>query len=138
MDKKTQDLITERRKAAVMMVLAGHVGEHNAIGMGELFEEVWGESWSHRINHTRGLRRVVTKLRREGTPICSTAMQNGGGYYIPAAGSELSEYLQRDTQRALRILARVARIKKITLPEYLGQMKLRMEEPVDCFGRGIS
>jgi len=127
MKKGSESAITSRRKASLMMALAGHVGAHNAIGMGELFEEVFGAEWSHRINHTRQIRRLVTKLRRDGAPICSVSAQDGGGYYLAAAGSELEDFLRRDTMRALRILDRNAKIKKITLPEYLGQMKLRME-----------
>jgi len=112
----------------LLAILTRHIGSHKAIGMGELYFEVFGEEWRHRINDTRVLRKLVTQMRREGVPICSNATKNGGGYYLPQAGSETKNYLHRNEQRALRILARNAAIKKITLPDYLGQMRLNMTE----------
>lgn len=117
----------ESLRARVLTILAGHIGSHNAIGMGELYEEVFGEGWEHRINDTRALRRLVTELRADGVPVCSVASQSSGGYYLAAAGSELTDYLRRAEMRALKILKRNARIKKVSLPEYLGQLRLNME-----------
>jgi len=39
----------------------------------------------------------------------------------------LIAYLRRAERRALKILMRNARIKKISLPNYLGQLRLGME-----------
>jgi len=114
-------------RARLLTELSRHVGEINAIGMAELFETVFGESWRNRINDTRKLRSLVTLLRREGVPICSVSSRSGGGYYLAAAGSELRGYTERDKRRALGILYRVSLIEKISLPELLGQMRLRME-----------
>ena len=66
-------------------------------------------------------------MRNEGVPICSVSASSGGGYYLAAAGSELKGYTERDKRRALRILSRVSRIERISLPELLGQMRIRME-----------
>lgn len=117
----------DQYKAKLLAELSRHVGEVNAIGMAELFEVVFCENWQNRINDTRKLRSLVTMLRREGVPICSVSSRSGGGYFLAAAGSELRGYTERDKRRALRILARVSRIEKISLPELLGQMRLRME-----------
>ncbi|HOL44534.1 MAG TPA: hypothetical protein PK659_09800 [Methanothrix sp.] len=116
----------ERLRSLVLSVLAGHIGSHNAIGMGELYEEVFGEPWHNRINDTRAIRQIITDLRSEGVPICSVTSQDGGGYYLAAAGSELADYLRRAERRALKILKRNAQIKKISLPDYLGQLRLNM------------
>jgi hypothetical protein len=110
-----------------MVVLTDHIGETKAIGMGELFEAVYGESWRNRINDTRRLRKLITDMRREGVAICSVSGHTGGGYYLASAGSELLGYLRRSKIRALRILARVATIQKVSLPDLLGQMRLEME-----------
>jgi hypothetical protein len=111
----------------LLAVLTTHIGTHNAIGMAELYEAVFGETWNHRINDTRTLRYLITQMRRDGTPICSVATKTGGGYYLAAAGSELRNYLERNKVRALKILTRNAAIEKVTLAEYLGQMRLNME-----------
>lgn len=116
----------ESLKYRVMIELANHIGKQNAIGMAELYETVFGEPWTHRINDTRDLRQVITDLREEGTPICSAVGTDGGGYYLAAAKSELTEYTGAQERRALKILARVSRIRRISLPDYLGQIRLNM------------
>mgnify|MGYP001567964619 FL=1 len=119
------DVIAHR--GAILQALASHIGEPHAIGMGELYELVYGESWRNRINDTRPLRKIITDLRKEGVPINSVASAKGGGYYYAAAGSELAGYLRRNKVRALKILKINAQIMKISMPDYLGQMKFDME-----------
>ena len=48
-----------------------------------------------------------------------------GGAFIPQVLVPYKE--RRSERRALLILHRNAKIKKISLPDYLGQMKLNME-----------
>ncbi len=110
--------------------LTSHIGSGNAIGMPALYQAVFDRPWSDRINDTRHVRKLITIMRAEGVPICSTA-SNGGGYYLAAAGSELADYLRRDKYRALRILRRSAKILKMSLPNYLGQLKMEAEECAD-------
>jgi hypothetical protein len=121
------DMGETERKGSILAALTTHIGEPNAIGMGELYEQVYGEAWTHRINDTRALRKAITELREEGVPVCSVATSHGGGYYLAAAGSELSGYMRRNERQALRKLMRNAKMKKISLPDYLGQMRLNME-----------
>lgn len=66
-------------------------------------------------------------VRDDGMAICSISSKDGGGYYQPAAGSEMIDYLRKMERRALCILKRNSQMKKISLPEYLGQLKLDME-----------
>lgn len=114
-------------KGLISATLATHIGEPNAVGMGELHEAVFGSPWENRVNDTRRLRKYITRLRREGVPICSVTSSDGGGYYLPAGSSELVNYLRRSKIRALKILSRVAKIQKVSLPDLLGQMRLEME-----------
>ena len=114
-------------RGAILQALASHIGEPHAIGMGELYELVYGESWRNRINDTRPLRKIITDLRDEGVPINSVASSRGGGYYYAAAGSEMEGYLKREKARAKRIFKRCAAISKVTLPNYVGQCLLEWE-----------
>jgi len=125
-NKRKIDAGKKERRGAILAALTGHIGEPNAIGMGELYEQVFGEPWKNRINDTRALRKAITDLREEGVPVCSVATSYGGGYYLAAAGSELTEYMRRNERLALKKLMRNARMKKISLPDYLGQMRLNM------------
>ncbi len=136
MSRKNERTIGEQLQEAecrnrVYANLTSHVGQANAIGMAELYEAVYERPWSNRINDTRKLRVLVTKMRREGVAICSVTDTSGGGYYLAAAGSELKDYLRRSKIRALKILARVSKIQRISLPDLLGQMKLEMEDNHD-------
>jgi hypothetical protein len=115
-------------KSRALAELTGHIGAINAIGMAELYEAVTGEVWSHRINDTRVIRKIITALRNDGIRVCSSASRNGGGYYLAAAGSELADYTRKNKLRALKLLAMNARIMKTNLPNYLGQIRLELEE----------
>jgi hypothetical protein len=118
---------TPENRTKLLSEITSHIGAHNAVGMAALYEAVFDRPWAHRINDTRALRRLITAMRREGVPICSCSDQHGGGYYLAAAGSELADYLRRGERRALGILGRNSKIKRISLPNYLGQLKLGME-----------
>ena len=127
--QREQRVLDERGwlEREVLFVLADHVGRENAIGMGELFEAVFEKRWEHRINDTRMLRIIVTRLRRSGTPICSDSSPESGGYWLAAAGSELSDYCKNLRASALKQLAMEAKLRKTTLPELVGQVQLELE-----------
>ena len=118
---------SDTHKVDVLMVLSRHIGKEKAIGMGELYEMVFGETWENRINDTRKLRYIITDLRSDGVPICSVSDRNGGGYFLASAGSELENYLGRIRRRALSALSMEAKIRDVALPELLGQLRFEME-----------
>jgi hypothetical protein len=131
MKDKKEELDSPEHRHRLLAELTSHISAGNAIGMAALYEAVFDRPWSHRINDTRALRHLITIMREEGIPICSTATSSGGGYYLAAAGSELADFIRRDKYRALRILSRDAKILKTTLPNYLGQLKLESEGKPD-------
>jgi len=118
----------------LQLELSMHVGEEHAIGAAELYEAVFGEKITHKINHTKQLRKLITALRKKGSPIGSTSSQTGGGYYICRSGSELDDYCRRLRRRGLHSLELEARARKIALPELLGQMSLNLERGADAGG----
>jgi len=130
-NQERKEIDTSETRNRLWAELTSHIGEANAIGMAALYQAVYDRPWNNRINDTRALRILVTTLREEGKPICSVATSTGGGYYLAAAGSELALYLRRSERRALLILKRNAKMKQISLPNYLGQIKLGMEDVGD-------
>ena len=116
----------EEATVRLMVVLSRHVGEEKAIDMGDLYQRVFDRPCDHKINHTRELRKLITMLRREGVPIGSTSVQNGGGYYLCRAGSELNTYCDRLIRRGINALDIVSKLRKVALPELLGQMRLSL------------
>lgn len=117
----------DEAKARLLAILTRHVGEEKAIGMGELYSQVFGEPWSHRINDTRKLRRLITELRYDGSLIGETRAKTGGGYYLARSVFEMGEFVRRRKREALRKLAMIAAMQRIGLPELLGQMQLNLQ-----------
>lgn len=111
----------------LLMVLSRHVGEEKAIDMGVLYERVFEESWENKISDTRRLRTIITALRHQGVPIGSLPSKHGGGYYLVRAGSELDEYCGRLRRSALNKLVIEARLRRISMPELLGQMRMNLD-----------
>ena len=126
--KKMTEQEIQFRKTRILMIMSGHVGQGKRIGMGELYEQVFEETYDHRINDTRSLRKLITELRRDGVAICSVASKNGGGYWLASAGSELASYCTNLRNRALRILGMEAKIRKISMSEMMGQMALELKK----------
>ena len=127
MNQEKHEIDTPETRNRLLAEMSSHIGKQNAVGMAPLYKTVFDRPWDNRINDTRALRNLVTILREEGIPINSVTSQSGGGYYLAAAGSELADYLRRNERRALRVLKRNATIKKVSLPNYLGQIRLEME-----------
>jgi hypothetical protein len=129
MTKKKNFKSDEQRaiyKAKLLAILAKHVGKSKSIGMGALYEQVFGDTCKDKVNQARIIRALVTELRKEGIPICSDQDREGGGYYLAAAGKELEEYCMKLRKRALKILHMEAILRNKTLPELLGQLVLSM------------
>ena len=114
-------------KNRLLMEMARHNGPNRKIGMGELFEAVYQESWGNRINDTRAIRTLITDLRREGVAIGSKKSRSDGGYWLMSTASELDEYCSRLTDEAIKKLGQAARLRNIALPTLLGQMALDLQ-----------
>lgn len=122
-------ITSEELQAARMklyMVMMQHVGPDKKIGMGELYETVFGKRWTHRINDTKQLRILITEMRRDGQPVMSDSSSSSGGYWIAASSSEINDWCDRVKVRALSMLKRISTIKKVSLPEYIGQIRLEL------------
>lgn len=116
----------DETKSKLLMVLTQHVGRSARISERELFQKVYGEIGDHDVR--RPLRSLINRLRRAGTPIVSSNEADGGGYWIASAGSELADYCGRLRGRAMRILRQEADLRKMALPELLGQIQFELEK----------
>ena len=125
-DNKEPGLSQVEIENRLLRALNKHIGVEHAIGMGELYEQVYGKIWHNRINDTTPLRRVIKKLRNEGELIASIPRAEGGGYYLARSIHEMKMFLDRTTSKHVRGLAMIARMKQIGLPELLGQMQLNL------------
>ena len=112
----------------LMVILTTHIGEEKAIGMGELYERVFEKHWRNRINDTRALRSLITRMRHQGSLIGEIRSSNGGGYYLARSTHELEKFFDKRKKEALKKLYMISRMKKISLPDLLGQMRISMTD----------
>lgn len=70
----------------------------------------------------RAVRYLVTELRDEGIAVCG---HPGSGYFIAANAEELEETCQFLRSRAMHSLHLEAQLRKMPLPDLIGQMHLR-------------
>ena len=124
--KKAEPIDTPERRIEIMSILMHHIGKANAIGMGELYYKVFGESYENRINDTRRLRTILKAMKNEGSPICSHCSSNGGGYYL-AVGSELGDYHRQVFLNAVGRLARLGHQRQMSRKELSAQTVLLLE-----------
>jgi len=131
--KARRDLEWEQAKGRLLAKLVQCLGRNKALGMAEAFEIAFpGRSWRNRINDTRAVRDIIEDLRRGNEkkgmrpmPICSTSSNLRPGYYLPV-GQELEEWLRKKEKRLIDGLGLIARLRRLALPDYLGQMALKM------------
>lgn len=98
---------------ALLNVLAFHHGRDRGISAEQL-EKVTGVP-------QRRLRVLISELREEGLAICGKPET---GYFMATSADELDESCQFLRHRAMRSLQLEARMRKISLPELVGQLKL--------------
>ncbi|MBN2060731.1 MAG: hypothetical protein JW882_09985 [Deltaproteobacteria bacterium] len=126
---KPKYTLEERRelKSRLKGVMMNHVGPSRKIGMGELYEKVFGEGYGHRINDTKMLRVFIDELQREGIRICSSRSNSNGGYWLAATATELNGYCDVLKTEIVHKASKVAALQRLALPDLLGQMALNLE-----------
>lgn len=93
-------------------VLATHVGRGNGITAEALARHVGVVP--------REVRRLISLLRAEGMAICG---HPSTGYYIAATQEDVEETCQFLRSRALHSLRLEARLRQLSLPDLLGQIR---------------
>lgn len=132
MPRKKDAISFDEAKARCLEALIDHIGEENPIGADVLYEKVYGVKVTHKENHTKKLRNLVTELQLQGKRIGSNCSSNNGGYFIFRSASEFNEFGERTYLRpALKKMKKLATMKGITLPALMGQMVINFGESED-------
>lgn len=99
----------------LLAALSRHIGRENGIGVKALAERLDIEE--------RQVRALVSAARDGGAAICAHPTT---GYFMAATDEELERYYIRYIEaRSLHGLRLVSRARKLALPDYLGQLKLK-------------
>lgn len=120
----------ERLVEKTYKILKKHKGRENAIDMGELYYKVFEKQYKDKITDTRYLRKVITELRKKGYPVLASMTGGKTGYYIANSAEEIKEFIQLMEKRALKSLSLISKIKRISLPVYLGQLYLQLRNSI--------
>lgn len=106
----------------VLGVLGGHIGAERGIKARDLALKVIDRQL---LGRTAAVERLVRKhiqeLRTEGFHICGTPET---GYFLAASADELDRTCAFLYSRAMTTLTQIARMKKVSVPDLRGQLKL--------------
>jgi len=95
----------------LLNILSRHIGKGNGVSVKQL-AEVTGAKERH-------IRTLIEDLRNEGHAICATPKD---GYYIAGTPEELEQTLSFLHKRAMSSLVQIAKLKRISMPDLLGQL----------------
>ena len=110
----------DRRKADVLRALGRHIGRVRGIKAADLVREIIGSIDDDYFNERR-LRIYISELREEGIAVCG---HPSTGYFIAENDEELEESCRFLRTRAMHSLVLESRLRKIPLPDLLGQLHL--------------
>lgn len=102
------------KKSDVLNALAGHQGRDKGIGAADLARKAGGTP--------RSLRRFISELREEGIAICG---HPSTGYYMATTPEELNASCAYLEHRALHSLRLLSRMRKVSLADLMGQLKIK-------------
>jgi hypothetical protein len=105
----------------VLHALSRHIGSGNGVPVALLVMEITFEGLRNEADERR-VRALVSELREEGVAICAHPSR---GYYIAECPEDLLECCRFLRARAMHSLVLESRLRKIPLPELLGQLRLK-------------
>lgn len=111
-----ESLISEGR--LVGQLTYKHRGHSKGATVRQLVAELTGEV-SPALE--RQIRHMVVDLRKKGIPICACPSQ---GYYMAESEDELETTIENLRHRAITSLQQVAGLKRMALPDLMGQIGL--------------
>lgn len=104
---------------ALLIALRNHIGRRRGVTVTALAREVLGEEPTR--GDERTVRRLVVELRRDGHHVCA---HPADGYYLAESPEELDQTIAFLRERAVSSLEQIAAMKRVSLPDLWGQLKL--------------
>lgn len=109
--------------STLLAVLSHHIGAGRGVSVEHLAQAVFGPGAG--AADQRRIRHLVAELRSQGEHICADP---GHGYYIAATDDELDATCRFLYRRAMTSLTQISAMKRVSLPDLAGQLRIRMEE----------
>ncbi len=117
---------TKRERERLLACLARHVGADNGADVQGLALAVYGREAGP--SEERRIRKLVVELREDGHHVCA---HPSAGYYMAENDAELNQTCKFLYSRAMCSLKQVAAMRRVSLPDLAGQLKIRLEDPSD-------
>lgn len=114
-----------REHHLLLAVLSSHQGAARGMTAGDLVGSVNRVAGTKLIGE-RQLRHLVVDLRMRGHHVCATPEH---GYFIAATEDELTATCKFLFQRGMTGLQQVAAMRKVSLPDLAGQLRINLEPP---------
>ncbi len=97
----------------LLNLLSHHIGKGNGIGVKALAQQLSAKE--------RHVRTLISELRDDGHAICGTPKH---GYYVASTPEEMTQTCEFLRRRAMHSLGLEAKLRRIPLPDLLGQLHL--------------
>lgn len=105
----------------VLAALARHQGRANGVHIGELVREITGGDTAPGLE--RHVRRLINAARtEEGSHICG---KPNTGYFMATTPAEIEETCEFHRRRAMSSLRALSKMRGVSIPDLLGQLRLR-------------
>lgn len=111
------------KRERLLAVLSRHIGARNGINVEQLAWRVFGAGATQRDQ--RQIRKLVVELRRKGEHICADPAH---GYFMAETDAELDAACRFLYDRALTSLTQISAMKRVSLPDLAGQLRIRLED----------
>ena len=109
----------EISRDSVLAELSFHIGKERGVRCADIVRAItWREPTEGDKRHVR---HVIEDMRREGQHICG---HPGTGYFIAANDTELNDTCNFLLNRAMTSLKQISSMKKVSLPDLHGQLRL--------------
>lgn len=108
-------------KSAVLTVLSRHLGRESGVHIAQLVSEITG-SYELDPGAERRVRTLVSELREDGVAVCAHPNK---GYFIAETADELELCCEFLRSRAMHSLVIESKLRKLPLPDLLGQLRLK-------------
>jgi len=108
--------------AELLDVLSRHIGATRGVHIDALVAEIWPVlAGADHPAAARKVRELIVALRLEGHHICA---HPSTGYYVAETAEELDRTCLFLYDRAMSSLEQIAAMKRISLPDLRGQLRL--------------
>jgi len=113
--------MTDIDEDSVLAALREHIGHRRGITADTLVFRITGDQYPNAAAE-RKLRRIVTALRLRGYHVCA---HPSTGYYMAENEAELNATCEYLYDRAMASLTQISRMKRTSVPDLRGQLRLK-------------